>query len=520
MSDPDRARRARVLHAAALVAILLVAVGARVYQFRGFGASDDAAYAEIAGRLARGEPFVGAYDGPAVFPLRVGIIHPTAVLFRTFGVHRWTMAGFPFLVSLLGVVLAYGGARHVFGPRAGLIAAGIWSLLPIDAFQASVLAPDLPAAVALGGAVLLVLWLLSAETGSTARWFGGGAVAGLLLGYSWLTKETVAYAAPFFLFLIAWERRRFREIWGLWAGIAVASGAVLVGEAAVYRALTGDWLFHLHETERNYQQYPNAFAVERLDGGDGGYLRAVVKRLVYTGPWAMLLNPRLGYLPLIGAVATIHGLLWRDRRYLLPAIWLASLALMFNFASSSTREYVPLVLFDRYLYPLLMPASILAAGLLSSAFRSAPGVEAGAHRERAFWCTSIALFMLATFAFHNREYRYFNPGWDAETRAVAEILEPTARVYTDAHSIFGLDFYWAYPDEFGAVNFEGMATADAIPAGAYVLVNRAYLDHLQAYSGWWPTNSEPYSRPPFVDAPPPTWETVWSGGNGTLYAVR
>lgn len=519
MSDGVAIDRSRVVHTAILVAILAAAILLRVYEFRGFGASDDAAYAELAGRVARGEPLVGAYDGPPAFPLRIGIIHPTAMLFGAFGVHEWTMVGFNFVVSLLGVLLAYACARHFFGREAGIAAAAVWALLPLDAFHASILVPDPPSALFLGAAILLTIWLLARGSSDRLHLLGGGIVVGLLLGYSWLCKEAVAYAVPFYVFLIVRERTRLRDVWGLWAGIAAGSAAVLFGEALVYHGVTGDWLFHLHETERNYLENPAAFAVQRPGTGDG-YLGAVVRRVVFTGPWSMLLNPRLGYLPLLGLLAAAYALFRRDRRYLVPIVWLVSLALMFNFASSSTREYVPLLLFDRYLYPLLLPATVLVAGLLASPFDEAYPSSPELRRERRFWSGALALFMFGAYAWQNREYRYVGTGWTEEVEVVSGLVQPSDRIYTDAHSIFGLDFHWGYPDDLNAVNFEDVAPTTDFRPGDYVLVNHAYLAHLERYSGWWPTQSNPFVPPDFAVDPPSDWEVVWSNGNGTLYGVR
>lgn len=519
MTDSDQSTRARYRHLVLLLLILGVATALRVYEFRGFGASDDSAYAEIAGRLARGEAIIGAYEGPGVVPLRMGIIAPTAVLYRFFGVASWTLVGFVFASSLLGVLLAYAAARHFFDARAGLAAAALWALLPIDAFQASILAPDLPAALSLGAAILIVVWLLDSDGGGARRYFGGGTVAGLLLGYSWLCKETLAYAAPFFLFLIVYERRRLAELWPVWVGVAVGSGGVLVAEGFVYFRATGDWLHHLSETQRTYEQYPVSFAVQR-PGDEGSYLRAVIKRIAYTGPWTILLNPRLGYLPLLGGVAAVHAAVRMDRRFLVPSVWLLSLAFMFNFASSSLTEYVPLLLFDRYLYPLLLPATVLLAGFLVWPLEDRGATVAALRRERAFWSVAALTFFVISSAWQNRENRFFSPSGTAEVATVAELLQPEDRIYTDARSIFGLDFNWSYPETLNTVNFEGMESAEVIPSGSYVLVNQAYLDQLTSFSGWWPTTTNPYARPPFADTPPSSWEVAWSGGAVTLYEVR
>src|SRR5207244_358343 len=87
-----------------------------------------------------------------------------------------------------------------------------------------------------------------------------GLAAGAALGVSWLCKESVAYAAPFCAGLVvAALRKDRRRCVVLWAGVALGAVTVLAGEMTVYHRATGDWLFHFHETERNYHQYKNAF---------------------------------------------------------------------------------------------------------------------------------------------------------------------------------------------------------------------------------------------------------------------
>ena len=77
----------------------------------------------------------------------------------------------------------------------------------------------------------------------------------------------------------------------------IGSIAVLAAETIVYRHTTGDWMFHAHETERNYRQFANAFFVEgsRM-AGSGSYAKPAVKRFVLTGPQTIFFNVQLLYL--------------------------------------------------------------------------------------------------------------------------------------------------------------------------------------------------------------------------------
>lgn len=511
-------------HLLALLAICLGGLALRIYEFRGFGAVDDAAYAQFAHQIAEGTFKPGTYQGAAVFPLRMGIIYPTALLYRYVGVSEWTMVLFPFVLSVLSILLAYVATKHFFGRRAALIGAAIWAFLPLDAFHAGILVPDLPAAFFASLGIVGLLLLLSSPLENRSRLFLGGLGAGLSFGVSWLCKESVAYLVPFCaVLLVAALRRDFGRYAGLWAGVAVGSLAVLVGEMAAYYVTTGDWLFHVHETERNYRQYKNAFFVSgsSLAGPEGSsYAKAVVRRLVRDGPMTILFTSQYLYLPLFASIVCLHAAYWRNKAYLLPALWFTSLAFMFNFASSSFSSYVPLVLFERYLYPLALPATILVAGFLATLFPTGVARSDSARRERIFWGAAVATALFLLGGYKNYSNRKWYPGWVSEVRTLSGVLKPTDRVYTDILSIHGLEFFWSYPRQMNTVNFEDADVTSAARAGDYVLVNANYLDWLVDKAGWWPTKSDRYVKPALSAATLSTWEKVWSNGNGTLYRVR
>ena len=65
----------------------------------------------------------------------------------------------------------------------------------------------------------------------------------------------------------------------------------------------------------------------------------------------------------LGLLAAAYGAYWKDRAFLIPALWMISLVLAYDLASCSFSTYTPLVLLERYLHPILLPACVLTAGL-------------------------------------------------------------------------------------------------------------------------------------------------------------
>jgi 4-amino-4-deoxy-L-arabinose transferase-like glycosyltransferase len=506
-----------------LLLLLLIAFALRVYEFRGFGAVDDAAYARLAHQIEQGQFSPGAFDGPAVFPLRVGILYPTALLFRFFGVSEWSMVAFPFMLSLLSVLLAYVCTNHFFGCRAALIAAAVWTILPVDALYASILVPDLPAAFFSSSAVMVIILTADSHIAHPATRLLAGVAAGLLLGASWLCKESVVYLVPFCVFLMTTTLRKdWRANLPVWTGAVLGALAVLTSEMYVYYSTAGDWLFHFHETERNYRQYKNAFFVPGAEfaANEGGFRAAVFRRLFLEGPQTILLKSQFLYLPLFASVVILHAIYWKDKLYVVPAVWFATLGLMFNFSSSSLTSYVPLVLFDRYLYPILLPAIIVSAGFLSNLLQARDKAKSiHTQREKAFWGTAIVLILLLIGAYQNYSNRKWYPGWASEVKVVSGLVQSSNRLYSDILSIHGLEFFWGYPKDMVSINFEDMASPE-IPPDSYVLVNRKYLDWLASHAGWWPTKSERYLKPIYYDQVPSSWRRVWSDDDAALYYTQ
>ena len=516
---------------AVLAALLVVAAVIRLYLFRGYVGLDDAEYARFAQRLARSAPG-GTYLGPAVFPLRVGITVPTAALFRLFGVHEWTMVLYSFVLSLAGIALAFAAANELFGPRAGLVAAAVTALLPWDIDSATKLLPDLPAAVWTAAGVTLLIIIDRRYTLHARARFGAGILAGFAFGVAWLCKESTAYIAPFLLVwaLVALREQRSRAL-VLWIGVAAGAVAVFAGEMTAYHRAHGDFMFRLHEMERNYHQWSNSFFTEGSDSGwrPGQDPRsALVHRLFVSGPAVIFLSPTFLYLPLIGTVAMLFAARWRDRAFLVPSLWLATLVLMFNFSSSSTTSYLPLALFHRYLHPIFFPAALLVGGFLErTVFAAAP--ERGSRPARLARIVGV-LATVAVVLVGLRQLRLDllnRPTWLSEVRRLHDRVTPNTILYSDAISLRTFEFLNDYPARTTWSDLRAITAPNELPEGSFVLIYPPGIDWLQKNGGMWvswpapgPTDRWGYIRDRFFDNPPPSWKLVWQQGDASLYRIQ
>ncbi|HTI01806.1 MAG TPA: glycosyltransferase family 39 protein, partial [Acidisoma sp.] len=461
-------------HLFALAGILLLAVILRMFFFQGFVESDPYCYAELANDLAHGKLLLNSYDGALIFPLRIGFYGPAAFFIKLFGLSEDSVIIVPFLVSIAGCVLAYILGRTLFGPTAGLIAAGLLAILPRDVAMASTLFPD-PVAAFWTNLGIALLILDPVKDGSR-RSLSYAALAGMCLGISWLNKETVVYAAPFVLILVLTQKSPFRKL----SCIAAVILLFLFSEAAFYRATTGDWLFHFHIVPKNYQQNAVWFFDQSspyFGWKPGGYVHALLRRILVSGPKEELMA--FCMLPTFALIAAFWGSLGRDRRFVMLGVWLLLQLLAFDLASSSLTAYKPLPLvFERYLYPLLLPSVLLCSGFISMLFLRTGGAQFVTHRR--LWATAVTTVILASVALPLTELR---PQPLKMIRHIAERVGPSATVYTDFYTAEFLTFFAQdrilNTDELAEakpiIPYEKLRVSEMRP-DSYVVINDRPLD--------------------------------------------
>jgi Dolichyl-phosphate-mannose-protein mannosyltransferase len=501
-------------HKTAFVILLFSALAIRVLFFQGYEDSDPRHYSFLADELSRGVLHIPHIEdrAPPVFYVRLGVYAPVAALIKLFGLSEIALVAYPFVVSLVACVLAYFFAKRLFSPLEGLIAFALLALLPYDVKTASTLMPD---AVAAFWANLALYLLWRAVDAATLKIGSAWAVlSGFLFGLSWLCKESVVYLSPFVLVLALFGGGgfSFKGRFSLLVWLAIGSLSVLGGELFFYFVRTGDALFRLHETERNYLVTSVWFfdSTSPLYGwGEGGYLKAVLKRMLYTGPLEIFLNGAFLYIPLLALLGVAWGAFVGVRRHVhvMVLIWFAILVFMFNFMSSSFDSYKPLILYDRYLYPILLPSVLLFSGFMGYLLRG--GDTLSLDRERLFWGlmigAGILLLCAKTFLHLNRS--------ELMERHVSRALKAADVVYTDRRTANSLLFF--RENRLSGVSdlnrSWGKMKVSDFPVGVYVLVNTRKLKLLEVYKE---------ESPSFAQRPPNNWRKVDGVNGATLYKVE
>lgn len=501
-----------------LGAILIAAVGLRVALYKGYASSDDGWYWLLAKQALHGTLLVGGDPvlSQSHFAVRSGLIYPTALAVKSLGETEAALAVYPFFCSLAQVVLAFLIGRLVAGTGAGLLAALLYAMLPIDISAATVCSPDLPMALCLSAALLIIQMSLHREGSGHGNLLMF--LAGLILGLAWLTKEMAVYPiiACGIAVLLAKPNRR-----GVMDAAYLAGGCVVVvaAESLVFFTTTNDALFKYHVVEKNIADWPDYFFMEGARYGyrKGHYWEDLGRRLLLQGPQFLLLNPEL-------LVTTIWALLFalshlRSRntpqnRFL--SWWLIAYLMTYNFMTSSFKSYQPFLvapIFFRYLAPLSLPSVVLASACAHSLARMAFGCYDGRCKWLHCGLGTVCLLAFCSIVTYSVVDRYsmmreIGPNI-RPVREVSKMLRPSDVLYTDTRSKGALEFFWG---KEVAKNIRHLDTKNlaSVPAGAYV-----YADY-----GWLGQQEISIMRE-IEKLPPVNWERIWAQpAAGHLYRIR
>ena len=493
-----------------LIFILLVGVIIRVASFGGYFGSDDGVYAQLANEMARGNYSGATYSGTfPTAPLRVGLIVPTALAFKITGPNELAMVAYPFILSVLSILLAFFAGQMFFNMRVGLIAAAIQAALPIDARMASHLLPDL--VMGFWANIGIILLYYGSKKTTVASKIVYGVLSGLCFGSAWLCKEAFVYIVPFICICIVWVMWHQRKNTPLIISVGLVCITILLLESFLYYKYAHDFLYRFHMVEKHYKVSHSWFFPElnRIVSPGKNYLLLVLNRILKDGPRQIFVNQNFGFITGTAILAIVYALFRRLRSFLFPGLWFFSIAFMFNFCSSSIRYYKPLVLFDRYLYPLLLPAVILTSAFIAVLIPCRDSIKNEITRERFFWGATLVIGIISIFSLG--VYRNSKEERNSPTeRAISRILTPQDSIYTDSRTAWALKFFWKYPEKTQAVDFKAMAVNE-VPLGVYVLINRPRADFLSATYG--------YILPKFYKDIPTFWVLKWHAKQAELYWV-
>ncbi|MDP6522859.1 MAG: glycosyltransferase family 39 protein [Kiritimatiellia bacterium] len=481
MDIETRRRRSRRIQTVVLaLTIVGIHLGLLVYARPGFLGSDDLSYARAMGRIVDGSFHVQ----PSQFDNRFGLLFPTALCVRWFGMNPWSAVLWPMLCSCATVLLVFCWTTSRYGRTAGILAGILMATCNLQIHWALYMMPDVVLATMLFAALLCVESART-STGPGSRW-GWAAAFGVAMFCAICTKLTAIWIAPFLALSLGIDLVR-RKAWKPWLSIAVAGTASAAAYLIMYWALTGDPLFRIHWVEEVFAtgSLPDSFEYSRA---------AYIQRLVYQ-PFHLIWSDRMFRRLCILTLCMLAGLRPRERQDqsgggVRQGLYALTFCLVFWFGSISLSRYRPIDPLGRYLLPMIPPMTV-CTGILLATIAAKPDTHPGILRpfRKLLRIRHVGLALASLLILRQGVSLFYalSNGLIGETestaiyrRFVADHLDQRdipAVVYTDQRSAEVFDVFFGIGGRHAASvkGFSEYNHEDATDAAQYLYVNRGTL---------------------------------------------
>lgn len=294
--------------------------------------NDDLSVATCALRLLDGASLLGQGH----YCARVGLTAPLAAIFALGGTGTVQLSILPAIASIASMLLAWRLGCLLFGPAAGLAAAAVIALFPMDVEFAGLLFPDVPQGALVAGALLCALSAKGSRRGDGLALLGGA-----LWAWAYYVKLDAFVLGPLLLVavLLGFVSWRHAIVMGITASAFVGV------ELVAYGRLAGDPLRHLH--------LESASANEVLAAG-------MDYRNLLTFPKTMFLVPyETGLMYFVWLAAAGTALVSRTRPLLLLLVWCLTWQLWLMFGADPFAGFRLKPQLGRYLLSWEVPMAVM-----------------------------------------------------------------------------------------------------------------------------------------------------------------
>ncbi len=325
-----------------LLLIVLFGLLLRIIFFVGVTSGDDIAYNNLAYQVSE-----NTFDITENFKgTRIGLIYPTALFYKLFGVNLFTANLLPLIISLLSIILIYSLGKLLFNERVGLIGAFLLSIFPLHITYSTIVFPDLPSAFFVTLAVYL---FLKAEKEKSYLYFLS---SGISIGIAYLMKELSIIIFVFFPLYLIYKKTLRKE------HLLVPFGFLIIFslESLYYFLKTSDALFRY-----NIVKSQN---IHILTTYYPSYLSRIWERLFLHYPYVVLTQVGKFFYTAI-FLSALYLIMKKRKKITLLLLWTIPIFLYFNFGSVGFSQYIPLTVNSRYLDIITIPSILILAYFLN-----------------------------------------------------------------------------------------------------------------------------------------------------------
>ena len=440
--------------------IILLAVIIRIYFFVGHIFSDDAYYSYLSYTLLSGN-FANDYLGYPVFPLRIAFLGLTSISMMIFGTNEFALIIFPFLFSILSILLVYRIAiLFTHNANISLTAAFLAALFPTDIIFATIGFPDLINVFFINLGIYFLLKSYYSQNKTSAF------IGGFSLFLSMQFKENIYYILIMFIILLVYYLYKNKRVnYQLLAGILFIVGNYLF-EGFIYLLLHNDFLYRVTITNINYKySYYDFFPYTAQKISDSkNYLWNLIDQIFLINVKSIFPRRFYLFLPLVSIVQSYLSFKKKEQALLL--FWFWGLAIFMIAFTTSFTEYKPLDLARSwYIFPLLMPMLILSSIFINRFSKSV--------RSLLLIIYSIGSLIMC--------YNYQTFFDSDNLSALKDFLRdnPAKIIYTDHFTRYSVDLIREYEsDDSERIPGENFSL-DNIEEGNWVLFNNEHIAELE-----------------------------------------
>jgi hypothetical protein len=443
-----------------LFLVIIVAVLLRLYFQIGHIFSDDTYYSFLSFTLLNGD-FANEYLGYPVFPLRMAFIGLSAFSLKVFGINEFATLFFPFLFSLLNILLVYKTVQlFARNTKMAVFAALLIAFFPTDVVFATIGFPDLINIFFINVGIYFLLKSYSQKKIYLA--FIGGASFFLSMQF----KENIYYILILLTILLLYflvKKKRFNT--QLLIGLLFISCNFLI-EGFVYLLLHNDFFYRITITNINYNySYYDFFpyTAQKLSNSKN-YLRNLFDQLFMINTKSIFLRRFYLFLPIVSIIQTY--LSFKKKEHLLLLFWFLGLAILMIAFTTSFTDYKPLDLARSwYIYPLLMPMIILSSIFIN---RFSKLIRNGL----------IAIYILGSLVMCV-EYQNFFDRDNLNSLKVFLRDNPSKTIYTDHFTKYSVDLIRGYESDNSKRILGSNFDFNQIGKDEWVLFNKDHIEELK-----------------------------------------
>jgi hypothetical protein len=374
-----------------LLMILLFALALRLIYFMGILRGDSVSYAFYAylmsddnlAILTEQERYFAGLNRP-------GLYAPASLFIRLFGASEFSAILFPLFASLITCFFIYKLASNLANKEAGLTAAFLWAIFPLDIFMATQLDPEGPLAMTTAGSVYFLMLANSKEKSAPKIFFY--IISTIFIIWAFQIKPSslpIIFVLFALLLLRYWTGLKsvFANLGKLNSAIRntlQVGGILAVVLFAAFILKLQPWPQSINNAELSAYDISPAWLlgrsnpISRQDIGRGNYFS--LKHNLTTPPAqsnmltdnsnVIRFNALDAFMPIF-LITTAYALINRKRKYYLPIIWFGILFFYLewgifprNFSSEKSLFYLPIshwISADNFLFisvPVLLAISI------------------------------------------------------------------------------------------------------------------------------------------------------------------